>query len=240
VTARPGIAWASLQRRPWHGTPIGHQFRRRPGRERVPGWVRGSLGPAQIRMCRSDLRCLVCLRHSTSFDPPVDVEWPKANDFRQDQVCKACEKAWARSGRPVELAFPGFVTLRRTEYLKSQAKWPKDRPKDHLAALDRIANSPSVRAAPENPWPVTRANDNGVIWNGYCVGISRRLALGLSVPYGWRRHHDDRCLLVPELTLEMWRAAQPRRHLQPLPSCPSEPLAPIINIATRKSVASSS
>lgn len=195
-------------------------------------------------MCRSDLRCLVCLRRSTSFDPPVDVEWPKANDFRQDQVCKACEKAWVRAGRPVELAFPGFVTGRRTEYLKSQSKWPKDRPKDHLAALDRIGNSPSVRAAPGNPVVVTRVNDNDVIRTRYVVGARdteiRRLALGLSVPFGWRRDHDDPGLLVPELTLEMWQDAQPRRHLQSTPSCPSEPLATITDIATHKRAASAS
>ena len=36
---------------------------------------------------------------------------------------------------------------------------------------------------------------------------SRRLAPGLSVPFGWRRDDDDPGLLVPELTLEVWRAA---------------------------------
>jgi hypothetical protein len=229
------------QHRPWQETPIG------------PGWPRASLhydrhGRSRIDALNSDplhsdaqrapgtggvhydtgfvLRCLICLGPPEAYRPRHD----------EDQSCNACDQAWRRAGRPWFDAFDAFVEKRRRKYLR-------DNPAAQLFALTRL-KSQTDQASHRKTWRVTRANDNDVVCNAYNGDVggneSRRLALGLSVPYGWRRDDDDPGLLVPELTLETWQAAKQVRHLQSLPSCPPEPLATITDIAPRLSVASPS
>jgi hypothetical protein len=130
-------------------------------------------------------------------------------------------------------AFDTFVEERRRKYLR-------DNPAAQLFALTRL-KSPTDQASTRKTWRVTRVNNNDVVCNGYNEGIggneSRRLALGLSVPYGWRRDHDDPGLLVPELTLEKWRAKRRKSGIELMTAPPPDQLATITDIATRFSVA---
>ncbi len=61
------------------------------------------------------LRCLVCLRENP-------------DNFRQDQVCRFCERAWQRSGKPWDDRYDAFLRRRRGKLALSLGEVDKTLP----------------------------------------------------------------------------------------------------------------